>query len=596
EVDMTMAPMIQSYSRMQVGQYGPPIMYVQFGILSGSGVGTSNVFGYILTFDWKVWALILSAIPILALLMALSNWVRSKMTPKELAHEMHDNGWELFRNLLYESSPKDRTQIASRIVLTAWFMAVLVIANSFAGHLKSSMAIKNQPAQVDSVRDVAYAKGRLRPIVWKGSHYEAFLSTSRSPELSRVWQMVSQRNGSQLGKDMFRDEHMIQVLRRQAVLMVDHNSLQITWLYESGLVNKWMTDSLGDWQRCVRQGGGHSANNLTLKDTQASFVLWAMVLGLALVAFTAEMVVGSRIPKHPPVARPLPPKLHRRRMGTAHLRTAYGIAFCQAEGERDDPGSAGAQAECQSLGLGGRLAVVTGGASGIGRSVCMVLAREGATVVAADRNRTGSNETIEMLRQSYNGDHRAIYVDVSNSSSVSNLFEKIESSFPGRKVSVVVHSAGVLGTPGPIEETSDTDFDDVLATDLRGTFLINRASVRHMLANNVMDGTIVNIASDLATSGSAKLPSYSASKGGVGSLTKSVALEVAAKGIRVNAILPGPVDTPMLTNLPEEKVASFDKSAMFRRRARPEEISETIAFMCSPMSSFMTGAAVDVTG
>ncbi|XP_042149548.1 glutamate receptor ionotropic, delta-1-like [Ixodes scapularis] len=371
EVDMTMAPMIQSYSRMQVGQYGVPIMYVQFGILSGSGVGTSNVFGYILTFDWKVWALILSAIPILALLMALSNWVRSKMTPKQLAHEMHDNGWELFRNLLYESSPKDRSQMSSRIVLTAWFMAVLVIANSFAGHLKSSMAIKNEPAQVDSVRDVAYAKGRLRPIVWKGSHCEAFLSTSRSPELSRVWQMVSQRNGSQIGKDMFRDEHMIQVLHRQAVLMVDHNSLQwrmaafcsrnhvqgfhfarehidenplsflisrampralhrkiyvrITWLYGSGLVNKWMTDSLGDWQRCVRQGGGHSANDLTLKDTQASFVLWAMVLGLALVAFVAEMLVGSSSAKHPPVARPLPQKLPRRRMGMTHLRTAYGI-------------------------------------------------------------------------------------------------------------------------------------------------------------------------------------------------------------------------------------------------------------------------------
>ncbi|CAN7938447.1 unnamed protein product [Ixodes hexagonus] len=100
---MTMAPMIQSYSRMQVGEYGPPIMYVQFGILSGSGVGTSNVFGYILTFDWKVWALILSAIPILALLMALSNWVRSKTTLEQLAKEVHDNGWELFRNLLYES-------------------------------------------------------------------------------------------------------------------------------------------------------------------------------------------------------------------------------------------------------------------------------------------------------------------------------------------------------------------------------------------------------------------------------------------------------------------------------------------------------------
>ncbi|KAK8765233.1 hypothetical protein V5799_032157 [Amblyomma americanum] len=87
EVDMTIVPMIQSHSRMTVGEYGPPIMYVQFGILSGSGVSTSNVFGYILTFDWKVWALLLSAIPVLALLV-------------------HEWGWELFRNLLYESESK----------------------------------------------------------------------------------------------------------------------------------------------------------------------------------------------------------------------------------------------------------------------------------------------------------------------------------------------------------------------------------------------------------------------------------------------------------------------------------------------------------
>ncbi|CAN7994711.1 unnamed protein product, partial [Ixodes pacificus] len=231
EVDMTMAPMIQSYSRMQVGQYGPPIMYVQFGILSGSGVGTSNVFGYILTFDWKLW-LVFYVIKVLSFFIICYQRGKLEKGARWMTHIQALVERMLKRTLnesmcgLCPGSPKDRTQMSSRIVLTAWFMAVLVIANSFAGHLKSSMAIKNEPVQVDSVRDVAYAKGRLRPIVWKGSHYEAFLSTSRSPELSRVWQMVSQRNGSQFGKDMFRDEHMIQVLRRQAVLMVDHNSLQ----------------------------------------------------------------------------------------------------------------------------------------------------------------------------------------------------------------------------------------------------------------------------------------------------------------------------------------------------------------------------------
>ncbi|CAN8022622.1 unnamed protein product [Ixodes persulcatus] len=117
-----------------------------------------------------------------------------------------------------------------------------------------------------------------------------------------------------------------------------------------------------------------------------------------------------------------------------------------------------------------------------------------------------------------------------------------------------------------------------------------------MLANNVTDGAIVNIASITAKTGSPMLPPYTASKGGVVSLTKAVALEVASKGIRVNAILPGPVDTPMTQKLPKDFVATLIEETAFKRLAQPHEISETIAFMCSPKSSFMTGAAIDVTG
>ncbi|CAN7994689.1 unnamed protein product [Ixodes pacificus] len=106
---------------------------------------------------------------------------------------------------------------------------------------------------------------------------------------------------------------------------------------------------------------------------------------------------------------------------------------CHNDGNQENPGPANNQRVCQSLGLSCRLAVVTGGASGIGRSVCMVLAREGATVVIADRNRTGSNETLQMLQASYNGDHRAIHVDVSNSTAVSALFKRLRRLFLTKK-------------------------------------------------------------------------------------------------------------------------------------------------------------------
>ncbi|CAN7995384.1 unnamed protein product, partial [Ixodes hexagonus] len=269
---------------------------------------------------------------------------------------------------------------------------------------------------------------------------------------------------------------------------------------------------------------------------------------------------------------------------------------CKSGGHQRDPGSANGQTECCPFGLDGRLAIVTGGASGIGRSVCMVLAREGATVVVADRNRTGSDETIQMLQASYKGNHKAILVDISNSTAVSNLFEDIKSSFPRKTVSAVVNSAGIVERPAPIQYMTDTAFDDTLATNLRGTFLIDRASVKSMLANNVTDGAIVNIASIIAKTAYPRFVPYSASKGGVVSLTKAVALEVASKGIRVNAMLPGPVDTPLLARLPEDVVADLVDKTALKRNARPDEIAETIAFMCSPKSSYMIGAAVDVTG
>ncbi|KAG0444308.1 hypothetical protein HPB47_013940 [Ixodes persulcatus] len=117
-----------------------------------------------------------------------------------------------------------------------------------------------------------------------------------------------------------------------------------------------------------------------------------------------------------------------------------------------------------------------------------------------------------------------------------------------------------------------------------------------MLANNVTDGAIVNVASILAKTGARQLSAYSASKGGVVSLTKALALEVANMGIRVNTILPGPTDTPFYASLPAGFVTEAAQSPALKRMARPEEISETIAFMCSSKSSFMTGAAVDVTG
>ncbi|XP_040071566.1 (3R)-3-hydroxyacyl-CoA dehydrogenase-like [Ixodes scapularis] len=248
-----------------------------------------------------------------------------------------------------------------------------------------------------------------------------------------------------------------------------------------------------------------------------------------------------------------------------------------------------------SLELGGRLALVTGAASGIGRSVAMVLARENVTVIVADINTTGGRETVRMLPNGHLN-HMFLYVNVRNSTSVKDLVECAENAYE-MNISIVVNSAGILQHITPLVNLSEEIFDNVINTNLKGTFLVTKEAVKHMLSRNVTGAAIVNIASILGKGGFPGIGAYTASKGGVIAFTKSVALELATKGIRVNAILPGLTNTPMIQKYSEGDITRRLVAMIpMRRIAEPVEISETILFMCSPKASYMTGASIDVAG
>uniref|UniRef100_A0A6B0V827 (3R)-3-hydroxyacyl-CoA dehydrogenase n=1 Tax=Ixodes ricinus TaxID=34613 RepID=A0A6B0V827_IXORI len=256
-----------------------------------------------------------------------------------------------------------------------------------------------------------------------------------------------------------------------------------------------------------------------------------------------------------------------------------------------DPGTS-------SLELEGRLALVTGGASGIGRSVAMVLARENVTVIVADINLTGGEETIVYLKL-LSGDlrHRAMFVDVRNSTLVGFLFQCIELEYINVTISIFVNSAGILHAITPVVSLTDDTFDDVISTNLKGTFLVTKEAVKHMLDRNVTGAAIVNIASILGKGGFPGLSAYTASKGGVVAFTKAIAVELATKGIRVNAILPGLTNTPMIRKYGNDTIrARLAMMIPVQRIAEPLEISETIVFMCSMKTSYMTGSTVDVAG
>ncbi|XP_037291982.2 (3R)-3-hydroxyacyl-CoA dehydrogenase-like [Rhipicephalus microplus] len=244
------------------------------------------------------------------------------------------------------------------------------------------------------------------------------------------------------------------------------------------------------------------------------------------------------------------------------------------------------------MSLQGRLAMVTGGASGIGKATCHALASQGARVFVADRNLDGAKDVAEALPGP--ATHKEAFLDVTKTESVDKLFADIKDteSIP---VSIVVNCAGIAGM-SPLVDTTDEEFDEIIRVNLKGTFLVTRAAARAMIASGVTEGVIVNIASILGKTGLSGCVPYTASKGGVVSLTKSVAQELAPHGIRCNAVLPSLTQTPMIDTLPEESHKTFFALAPMRRVGQPEEIAQAVLFLCSPQSSYMTGASLEVTG
>ncbi|XP_077520293.1 (3R)-3-hydroxyacyl-CoA dehydrogenase-like [Amblyomma americanum] len=235
-----------------------------------------------------------------------------------------------------------------------------------------------------------------------------------------------------------------------------------------------------------------------------------------------------------------------------------------------------------------RLALVTGGTSGIGKAACHALASQGATVVVASRRLDAANSVAQSLPGSRS--HRGAFVDVGDSESVEKLFALIKDTEP-LPVSIVVNSAGVI-LHTPLVDTADDDFDRIIRTNLKGTFLVNRASARAMAASGVGDAVIVNVGSILGKVGGPLFGAYSAAKGGVMALTKTLAQELGPQGIRCNVVLPALTRTPMADSLSVECQRVCTAKTLLGRMCEPE----AILFLCSPQSSYLTGSALEVTG
>ena len=244
--------------------------------------------------------------------------------------------------------------------------------------------------------------------------------------------------------------------------------------------------------------------------------------------------------------------------------------------------------------LDGKVALITGAGSGIGRASALAFAREGAKVAVADIVVEGGEETVRMVKEA-GGEAFFIKVDVSNAAEVEAMVNTVVDTY-GR-IDCAYNNAGIEGRLASTDEYPEDVFDKVIDINLTGVWLCMKYELPHMLKQG--SGAIVNTASGAGLIGVAGMSAYVASKHGVVGLTKTAALEYAKSGIRVNSVCPGLIQTPMVERITADQPQlgeALVAAEPVGRTGKPEEIAESVVWLSSDAASFVTGHAMSVDG
>ncbi|MBS1961828.1 MAG: SDR family oxidoreductase [Bdellovibrionales bacterium] len=238
-----------------------------------------------------------------------------------------------------------------------------------------------------------------------------------------------------------------------------------------------------------------------------------------------------------------------------------------------------------------KLALVTGASSGIGKGIALRLARDGYRVlVHYNSGRAGAEHTLEAIR-SAGGEGDLIQFDVGDAAAVEAALESHAKEFPNLPISVLVNNAGVHNDT-LLGIMSNEAFDSVMRTNVNGPFYLMRWCVRKMLRARA--GTIVNIASLAGQTGNAGQANYAASKAALIAMTKTLAMEVGTRGIRVNAVAPGLIETDMISEIPQ--IGEMVKRIPLGRVGTVDEVAGVVSFLCSPDAGYITGHTISVNG
>jgi NAD(P)-dependent dehydrogenase (short-subunit alcohol dehydrogenase family) len=244
--------------------------------------------------------------------------------------------------------------------------------------------------------------------------------------------------------------------------------------------------------------------------------------------------------------------------------------------------------------LDGKIALITGASSGIGRATARIFAREGARLILADLAEAGGLETVKLVKDA---GAEAIFVktDVAKSADVEAAVARAIATF-GR-LDCAFNNAGIGGAGRLTHEYSEEEWNRVIAINLTGVWLCMKAELTQMLKQG--SGSIVNTSSIMGLTGAIRVPAYTAAKHGVAGLTKAAALEYGRHGIRINAVCPAPIYTPMLMGAFEKRPdmeERYARSEPMKRLGQPEEVGEAVAWLCSDRASYVTGLPLPVDG
>ncbi|MEK5444641.1 MULTISPECIES: SDR family NAD(P)-dependent oxidoreductase [unclassified Fredinandcohnia] len=247
--------------------------------------------------------------------------------------------------------------------------------------------------------------------------------------------------------------------------------------------------------------------------------------------------------------------------------------------------------------LQGKVALITGAGSGIGRETAQLFAKEGALVVVNDTSEQGGLETLELIKNN-GGEATFIQADVTKADDVQRMVDEIIRHTG--KIDVLFNNAGISGV-GMLHETSEELWDKVVNVNIKGVYMTSKYVIPHMIERN--EGTIINMSSCIAEIGLKLRAVYATTKGAVLSLTKSMQVDYAPYNIRVNALLPGTILTPFVENYlknsyddPEEAIEGIKKRQLSGNLGRPDDVAKAALFLASDESSFMMGAPLYIDG